>query len=225
MEGVITYYKVSLIIFEECYERLKETRSLNEFSTVLKEFFKNYSQKQIEQFSYKLNKIFMNVSLINKLRISVTKKEYKMYNQQKQSNKLWFCGDSPICFLEVNNNQPKDENQIYKSEDILSNLKYDYFNPWLRKDEESSLFTKKSRKNGKYPSKLFRSVNYEEDQQNTDFLAELDQRNKNFLNLKRQENEIVICRKEHICEFRNITLELHKKQSYKKGLFFKQSDD
>lgn len=144
MEGVITYYKVSLIIFEECFDKLKETKSLSDFSRVIKEYFKNYSGKQIASFAKKLNQIFMNVQLINKLRQSITNKEYRLYDSQRQHNKLRFCGDSPICFVEINKLLRKDDNQHFSSADILSNLKHDHFKPWGLANSDGSLFQKKN---------------------------------------------------------------------------------
>lgn len=56
-------------------------------------------------------------------------------------------------------------------------------------------------------------------------MDDLDETNKNFLNLKGIENEIVICRKEHICEYKNVTLDMYKKLNYQKGIFFKKCND
>lgn len=55
IEGVIAYYKVSLIIFGECAEQLEKARQLQEFQQVIKNYFKSYSAEQIVTFAQKLN--------------------------------------------------------------------------------------------------------------------------------------------------------------------------
>lgn len=49
--------------------------------------------------------------------------------------KTWFCGDSPLCFEEINQLFKKEENQIFKSADIFSNLKHNHFNPFEKTQE------------------------------------------------------------------------------------------
>lgn len=65
IDGVTAYYKVCLIVFEECSESLKKTKSLSDFQQVLRGHLKNYPRELIPGFAQKLNKLFMNSFLLN----------------------------------------------------------------------------------------------------------------------------------------------------------------
>lgn len=53
----------------------------------------------------------------------------------------------------------------------------------------------------------------------------MTENNKVFYSQKALESDLVIFRREHICEYQNLTLDLHKKMSYQKGIFFKKTLD
>lgn len=83
----------------------------------------------------------MNSSLINKIRQSVTNKEYKIFQNSKNIHKKRVCKNSPLCFEEADQLFPKDTHLIFRSENIFSNLKVDHFKPF--KTFKENLFTQR----------------------------------------------------------------------------------
>ena len=60
VDGVLIYFKVALVIFKECEEKLHKAKNMLQFSEIIKEHFKGFKEQDIARFSDAVNKIFIN---------------------------------------------------------------------------------------------------------------------------------------------------------------------